>query len=367
MTTPGADESRAPDAPAGDDTAAEAAPESIRDAFAPRRLVVQLLGFAFGLVLLAWCIHGAWPRTDEDRASWERLLDADPLLVAAMIGCTLVSVSANGAIFWVSIRPVKTPRPLRMLDLQLVNLASNLLNYAPVRLGAIVRVIHHVRVDGLGVVQVGAWFAVIAYVLVLAVGSAFLATLARGGLDLVWVLLVAVQMTIGMLLLRAAAGWGLLQRFGQGMDAILGSGRTLAALALLRVVDLAAYAARLAVGATILGIGFRSDQVILLGLVAIGAGLIPFGRLGIREWSMAQAAALLALDQEAAESSLNQLALLDSAAEAIVFIPLGAIALLWMRGQWTTRRPAAGGDEGAGSSADAASDAGDRRPSSPTD
>jgi len=319
---------------AGDDRPAAAAPESIRDAFSPRRLAVQGLGFLVGLALLGWCIRGAWPRTDEARAGWADLLDADPLLLAAMIGCTLASAAVNGTVFWVSIRPVETPRPLRWRDLQYLNLASNLLNYAPVRLGAIVRVIHHVRVDGLGLVQVGAWFAVIAYVLVLGVGSCYVATVLRGGLDPWWPALVAVQMTIGMLLLRAAAGWGLLQRYGQGMDAILGSGGTLSALAVLRMVDLAAYAARLAAGATILKLDLGPEQVVLLGLVALAAGLIPFGRLGFREAAVAASATWMVVDAATVEARMQQLALLDSAAEAAIFVPLGALSLLWLRAKW---------------------------------
>ncbi len=68
------------------------------------RLALQLLGFVVGLALVIWCIRGA---LEGGEAGWEKFKEADPGLIAAMVGCSLASVIANGAIFFATIRPVR--------------------------------------------------------------------------------------------------------------------------------------------------------------------------------------------------------------------------------------------------------------------
>jgi hypothetical protein len=100
-------------------------PESDGRLFSPRRLALQIFGFVVGLALLAWCIKAAVEKGD-----WSRLADAPTGLVAVLLGCSLASFFVNGAIFWITIRPVQ---PLRFWDLQWLNLAAGFLNYAPIR------------------------------------------------------------------------------------------------------------------------------------------------------------------------------------------------------------------------------------------
>ena len=70
-----------------------------------------------------------------------------------------------------------------------------------------------------------------------------------------------------------------------------------------------------------------------MALVALMASLIPFGRVGFREFCVAAAGqqALLVGDLDA---NMNQLALIESAGEALVIIPLGIAALAWFRRRW---------------------------------
>ena len=56
-------------------------------------------------------------------------------------------------------------------------------------------------------------------------------------------------------------------------------------------------------------------------------------RVGIREWSVAKAGALLQLEQHDVQGRLAQLALLESAGEALVLLPLGVLALVWYCGR----------------------------------
>jgi len=298
----------------------------------PSKIAVQLCGFAVGLALLAWCIKGAI-----EKGGWDRLAEAEVGLVAGMLACTLLSAFLNGTMFWITIRPLKHPG---FWNLQWLNFVGNLLNYAPVRLGAIARVLYHLRVDRLSLLQIGSWFAFLGYVLALAVGSCLLATLIRGKIDWLWAVLVLGQMALGGLLTRVIVGNRLLARYGQGVDRIVADHRAVWGAIGLRLADLAAYSGRMAIAMAILGIELPTSHVIILALVALAASLIPFGRLGFREFCVAITAQRLSMLAADVESNMQQLALVESAGEALVFIPLGTVALLWYRKRWGTARSA---------------------------
>jgi hypothetical protein len=303
------------------------AKDDTRALLTPTKLLMQLAGFAVGVSLLVWIIVNAVEEGDWGRIV--RIVGADPWLVAALLGCTLVSTLLNGSTFWVTIHPV---RRIRLWDLQRLNVVANMLNYAPVRLGAIARVLYHLRVDGLGFLQIGAWFGIIGYTLALGVASCLLATIVHPTVDWVWAGLVVAQLLLGGMAIRVAAGLPLIARYGAGIDRMVNDQRSLWGAILLRVADLGAFTGRMAVAAAILDIRLEPDQVVVLALVALAANLIPFGRVGFREFCVA-ATGLTMLAGEA-EHKMNQLALVESAGEALVFIPVGAMLLPWFRRRW---------------------------------
>jgi hypothetical protein len=292
----------------------------------PTKLLMQLVGFAVGLALLVWIINNAI-----GEGNWGRIVRADPWLIAALLGCTLASAFLNGTTFWVTIQPIA---PLRFWDLQRLNVVANMLNYAPVRLGAIARVVYHLRVDGLGFLQMGAWFSLIGYTLALGVASCVLATMAHARVDWVWAGLVAGQLLLGGMALRVFGGLPLIARYGRGIERVATDHRSLWGAIVLRVTDLGAFTARMAVAAAILDIRLDPGQIVVLALVALAASLIPFGRVGFREFCVAAAGHQLSLLASEAEYNMNQLALVESAGEALVFIPVGAILLPWLRRRW---------------------------------
>lgn len=303
----------------------------------PRRLIVQLLGFAVGLALLGWCIHTAVSKGD-----WSRIRTADPWLVAAVVVCTVISLVANGAIFWAAIHPV---RRLKFRDVQLVNAAASILNYAPIRAGLIARIMYHRQVDGIGLLDIGAWLANVGFVMVLTVGSC----LAGVGIvlmmqwPLAWALLIgAAFIAIGVIVTRFVASHGLIVKHGRGLDEMLRHPGAMTAGIALRLIDTAAFTGRMAAALAILGVTLPSlGHVIVLALVAMVSNLIPFGRVGFREWAVAWSAAQLATAaggsaglEAVNDGTWAQLALIESAGEAIVFVPAGAAALWWYRRKW---------------------------------
>src|SRR5262249_53965638 len=150
-------------------------PEADPDAAAPakltlRRITIQVVGFAVGVALIVWCV-----RTATKDGDWERVRHADWRLGAGLVGGRVGGHLANGFIFWSMIRPVRRIPALRLL---LLNVVASFLNFAPVRLGVVARIVHHVRVDRFGPGIIAAWFGAVALVMFSALGACAVAALA---------------------------------------------------------------------------------------------------------------------------------------------------------------------------------------------
>lgn len=303
-------------------------PPTIDRVLTPRKMLINLIGFLIGLGLLGLIIARAVEHGD-----WGRLREARPPMAAALLGSTALSLLVNGSLFWISVQPL---RRLRFRDMQWLNLSASILNYAPLRLGAVARVLYHVRVDRLSLLQVGGWFAFTGFILLLAIGSCVLATLARGRMDAWWAALIAGQLVLAGMLLRALVAHPLIARTGAGLAGLVSDRRALWGSMALRLVDIGAFTGRMAAALAILGIHLPLADVVVLALVALSASLIPFGRLGFREACVTLAAARLS--DPGTAIPWEQLALVESAGEALVCLPGGAAALVWYRRRWLGAR-----------------------------
>ncbi|MAI72060.1 MAG: hypothetical protein CMM01_14255 [Rhodopirellula sp.] len=290
------------------------------------RLALQLLGFVVGLALVIWCIRGA---LEGGEAGWEKFKEADPGLIAAMVGCSLASVIANGAIFFATIRPVHREG---FMTLQGVNLVSSLLNYAPIRLGVMSRYFYHVRVDGFSILFVTGWIIVVGITVLAVMGAAVGATFLQPRPGISWALLFLAPLVALIVALPVLARLPLVRRFTRGGEAMLTNRAWITTAFGLRAFDLGMWAVRLGIAASILGIDLPTGDVLLLAITALVVSLNPLGRLGWREAAVAILAARLAapgLGTSELDATFKQLALLESAAEASITIPLGVIALIW--------------------------------------
>ena len=292
----------------------------------PQRLAIQIFFWLVGLALLGWIIREAVLTGD-----WQRLWNAEWWLVAMLLGCTVLSWVLNGATFWITIQPLKR---VRLYDMLALNLVGNMLNYAPIRAGAIARILYHHRVDRLGLLQIGAWFAMIGYVLALGVFSCFIAFFVWPSFDMIWVVLVLGQMAMGALATRAIAGHPLVVKHGRGVDRLFRNHRSLWGAAVLRVIDIAAFSGRMWAALLIVGITLPMAHVVVLAMVALAASMIPFGRVGFREFCVAIVAARLGEMAGIGDVPWEQLALIESAGEAIFFVPMGILAMRWYRRRW---------------------------------
>jgi hypothetical protein len=96
----------------------------------------------------------------------------------------------------------------------------------------------------------------------------------------------------------------------------------------LRLLDFGTFAGRIAFALAILEITMAPSHVMVLAVVALVANLIPFGRLGFREFAVAWAASRLGSDS-VVDVPWEQLALLESLGEVLVYLPLGLVCSPW--------------------------------------
>lgn len=302
------------------------------------RLALQLVGFALGLALVAWCVKGAIDGGDE---GWRRLREADPWLIAGLLATSIASQVANGALFWTTIRPVRRER---FWVLQGVNFTSGLLNYAPIRIGMLSRFIYHLRVDRMPVLLLFAWFGTVTIAMMAIMGAALGATLLHPELDAIWAGLFVAPLVAMVLLLPALVTVPVLarplDRFIPGAVPMLTHRGWMSAGLALRAFDLAMWAARVAIAARILGLELGSGDLLIIAVAALVVAMNPLGRIGFREAAVTVLAGYLAqpTDGEALDATFKQLAILDSVGEAAAVIPCGLVAAAW----WYRRVRASG-------------------------
>lgn len=297
------------------------------------RIGLQVAGFVVGCALVAWCAQRAF---SEGSAGLEKLRTADPTLIAVLLLSTLGSIVCSGYTFWAVALPI---RRFRVLDMQAVNLMASLFNYAPVRLGLFLRCAFHWRRDGMSASELGAWIAGVAVVTLgtlMAGLAAGLAQIAAGRevplLDWLWLLAFAATIAIGCAVTVAIGRIPPLTRFLKGAERALTDPRALGGGVFFRSIDVAMWSLRMWAAAQIVGVSLNPAQAALLASVAIlGAGN-PLGRIGWREALVALIAPAVLSGSGSAEeieALTAQLALLESAGEAALTIPLGILGTIW--------------------------------------
>jgi len=297
------------------------------------RTALQLAGFAVGCALVAWCVQRA---ASAGSGGLEKLRHADPTLVALLLGSTLVSIVCSGFTFLALARPI---RRFSATEMQAVNLMASLFNYAPVRLGLALRCAFHWRVERMPAGDIAAWIAGVGIVTLGALGSALAAGLGQIGLgrsalslDLLWFAIFGACLVAGTLITLQAGRFPLLRRLLKGGERVLSSPRALTEGLAFRVLDLSMWGVRMWAAARIVGVDLSAAQAVLLAAIAIlGAGN-PLGRIGWREALVAFIAPHLmdpAISPEEREALTSQMALLESAGEAALTIPLGILGAVW--------------------------------------
>lgn len=298
----------------------------------PRRRLLRYLGFALALALLAGSIFFAGREGD-----FSALKNAQPEWVAALLAAMALSaVLVNGFLFWLVNKPYADPqRPVRLNDMHALIAASGLLNYTPVKAGLLGRVAYLKKRHGVGykasllihTMVAGAMFA--AYLAVVVI------TALRPRLDTLWWIALLLAMPAA-----AAVGCALVQRalprhqpgespeHAADADALQHSLPWTFAHLLLWIA--VAMANVFFTGARWFFVGQIMDQplpprdALLMAVLHNLASVLPANGLGAREWLVGL------LFGGTAPADFMSLALVDRAAEAVILVPTGLLALVYL-------------------------------------
>lgn len=321
----------------------------VRVARSPVRLGLQIVGFLIGIALLAWCVRDAL--NPDNRAQLERLLDAPPGSIAALVGLTVATLLLNGLGFWTALAPV---RRLRVTEVVAVNTLATFLNYLPFKLGAIARIAIHNRRDGVPLLMIGAWLITLLGALVIGVGPLVLVSLWRPRVDATWIgasaALVLALFIACVVLSRVFVGERGLARIHRLVDplrisvlsrlmrserfrelhagfAMTSHAGWFGATVLLRLLDVGVQAARFWLAAELLGSPIGYDQALLVSVAFFLIGVMsPSGMLGLREGGSRIFAGLVAIDP----ATFAPVPLLVGAVDAVVNLTGAGIAIAYL-------------------------------------
>lgn len=313
------------DAASVPDSSTEAMPTPIpTQTLTPARIALNVAGFAIGVGLITWCVIRAM-RVDVMGS----LQGASTTHLVMLIVCTVVSVLTNGTLFWTMIQPVQR---IPFWDVQLINGVVNLFNYAPVRLGMITRIAHHRRVDRMDYRFLVAWYAGVAAILLMVLCAIVVATIVRPDVDLWWGVALVVLLTIGTCIIWFVASHDHLTTRLKGAEKVLSHPDRLIQGVILRLVDMLAFGGRLYLACLILGIDLAPRDIVYLTIISMIAALAPLVTFGLREWAVAFFGPFLT--DTTLVDEYYAAVLVDRAAEVVVFVPFGILAVIWMVRRW---------------------------------
>lgn len=317
-------------------------------------VIVQIVGFAIGIVLLGWAVRMAL--RPENREQLAKLSDATPGELMLLLVLAALSVGFNGIIFWVVLNPV---HKIRATDVIATNAIATFLAYLPFKLSVVARFVIHNRRDKVPVLTIGAWIIAEAILMAAVLGPLILTSVWLKEVNAVWWVVslvgVIVCTTVGSALSRQFAGdVGLtrLSRIGigeklSGSDAfsrihsgfeMLGHPRATLIANAFRLIDIITFALRFYVAARVLELPISMQDALLLGATyfIIGAAS-PAGMLGTREAGTIGIAELVGIssnalnETESGQVPIAATVLFVTAVEAIVNLGCAGFGIAWLK------------------------------------
>jgi hypothetical protein len=318
------------------------------------RIAIQAALFLVGLGLLYWCYRIAFG--PENREQLEKLRQATPGQIGALVGLSIGSLLVNGGTFAASLRP------LPHTDVLSTNAIACFLNYLPFKIGLLTRLAIHTRRDRIPIFIIGAWFAAVAVLLLTTLGCLMLATvimppglvwgvIALGALvcsgaiivfsaryfagdeGLVHIRAIGDSIARGLhlpLISKIAASKPIAQLHSAGD--VLARPDVVAANMVLRFLDITFMTARVVVAGTILGKTIAPGEAFIVASTGFLIGIVsPGGQVGPREGAIVIAARYFKLAQP---DAFAVVALLIAATEAIAFGAAAIAGALWL---WLTK------------------------------
>jgi hypothetical protein len=292
-----------------------------------RRVVAQIVGLLVSLSLLGWAISLAL--SDRNQASWEAMRSAHWSTVLTLIALSLLSLTLNGLMFWITLRPLRRLKPMEVVG---VNAISTFLSVLPFKVGLATRVLIHHRRDGVPFRHIVAWMAGMGALALATLLPLAAAGLWRRDLDALWWLVAVGGLLlcngVGVALGRIAKSRPWLARLSLGSHQIVRDPVAVGGHLLLRLLDIAILAGRFTAAAAIAGHALPPDQAILIATTYfLLSVLAPAGTLGFREAGVAALGLARGLD----EGALALIALIVSVAEIASAAALAIPAAIVLR------------------------------------
>lgn len=316
-----------------------------------RRIIIQLLGFAIGLGLLAWCASQA--AGAKNREQLQHLLDAPRWILAAVAGLSFLTVLINGLIFHLLLAPARRIPPA---DAIAVNAIATFLNYLPFKLSVASRFVLHHKRNHVPLLTIAAWMVAVGVSTMAVLVPAAAVTILRGRVDAAWAALAAASIFACVAALCAFArvfsheqGLARLHAIADRIPialagrlarshafrhlhagfAMLSAPRFLAAISLLRCLDIAVQAVRFVLVSRAVDAPIAWDQAIILATVYFLLGVLsPAGALGTPQGGTAAIGQSLKLP---AASVLSIVTLAIGAVEALTNLLFASLAVLYLR------------------------------------
>lgn len=302
------------------------------------RTLVQVIGAGVGLALLVWA--GRLALAPENQPALEQLRASPAHLVLALVGLTVVAIAIDGAIFWLTMRPLRRHSGRACAPLSeviAVNAVATFLNPLPFKLGMVARGALHVRCHGVGVKELVSWLAGFGGLTVVAMGALAVASIVRPTLDGAWMGIAGGLVVLGcagMLVAGALARrFPALQKLSLGAWPIAADPVAVVGSVLLRLSHVLLYALRFIVVAKMMGQGLSMLTGVQLGLsYLLVQSTAPTGTLGVAEAVTAKVGQAVGMELE----KVALMVLVTTAAQTLVAAVLSLIALAWLR-PWRPR------------------------------
>lgn len=303
------------------------------------------VGWPLAIILLGAAIVLAAREAD-----WQAAARADPMLMLKLLVAVLGSLYFTGLIYrWITRLFELDERPVGFFEMQAIIAASTLLNFLPFKAGLVGRAVYLKRVHGIGYRASMVSFFTIFVISILVYGYLlgtvlFFGTLGQtdlldsgGAMEATLVVGFAVMVIVGGLILPTLLSHAQPDEVARPIEAYAWWERSVWLLKglIIRGIDAAIMSARVYFAFLILGVTISPSEAIILataGMFLAMLGITPNG-LGLREWlyGLIAASGFFGGDVATGLQLGISAALIDRAAEILIFTPAGLISIAWLR------------------------------------
>ena len=276
----------------------------------PRWYLLRLAAMLIGLLMLSGAVVLIINQHERIEPALQAMSHPSPGTIIILIASMLVGLFLTGLQFQLLMARHDIPA----IEMQGLIAASALLNFLPLKAGLLGRIAYHQVSHGVHPMET-------AKVMILARVSG----------------LVVIGLTAGALFLQDWSegplwAWALVPALVPGWFVMPAATRTAGLVMVLKYMDLLLMAVRYRCAFHMMDQPIGFETCLALASIGMLAGAVPFlsGGLGLREWLVGWLATILVMLPTALEIGILA-DLINRATELVVLLPVGGVALLWLR------------------------------------